>query len=143
MTSNKTTCVIDSIVAKQDSAFIIYEDNDFISFLDKHPLFIGHCLLAPKEHFTTLYDLPQSLITNYFSLAQTIDKAIEIAMDAEGSFMAINNTVSQSIAHLHLHIVPRNKGDGLKGFFWPRTKYLSEQHSLETQEKIIQALSQR
>ncbi len=132
--------MIDLIVNKIESAFIIFEDELFIAFLDKHPLFIGHTLLAPKNHYQTLYDLPDELLQPLFSLTKKIGKAVEIAMEAKGSFIAINNTISQSIPHLHIHIVPRNKQDGLKGFFWPRTHYQNEAQVLETRDKIIETL---
>lgn len=132
--SNK--CVIDLIIAKKEKAYIIYENEQFIAFLDHHPLFPGHTLLAPKNHFKTLYDLPDSLISPLFILTKKIGVAVEKATEAAGSFIAMNNTISQSIPHLHVHIIPRNKQDGLKGFFWPRTKYQNEEQALEIQEKI-------
>ncbi|KTC91085.1 HIT family protein [Fluoribacter dumoffii] len=134
-------CVIDLIVAKKESAFIVFEDEDFIAFLDSRPLFPGHTLLAPKQHIKTLYDVPDSLVSPLFTLTQKIGKAIEKAMGAAGSFIAMNNTVSQSIPHLHIHIVPRNRHDGLKGFFWPRTHYKDEQHMHEVQEQIKHQLA--
>jgi histidine triad (HIT) family protein len=133
-------CTIDLIVERIEQAFIVFEDEYFIAFLDNHPLFLGHTLLAPKEHYQTLYDLPNTLIQPLFLLTQRIGRAIEQAMEAEGSFIAINNTISQSIAHLHVHLVPRNKQDGLKGFFWPRTRYENEIQMLEVQQKITNLL---
>ncbi len=133
-------CIIDSIVKKNEKAFIIYEDEHFISFLDIHPLFVGHTLLAPKEHYKTLYDLPHTLVSPFFLLTQRIGQAVERSMNASGSFIAINNKISQSIPHLHVHIVPRNKQDGLKGFFWPRTKYDNDEHMLAIQTKISNEL---
>ncbi len=135
-------CIIDLIGEKKETAYIIYEDDFFIAFLDIRPLFIGHTLLAPKAHYKTFYDLPPSLISPLFLLAQSIGRAVEQAMDAEGSFIAMNNTVSQSVEHLHIHIVPRNKGDGLKGFFWPRTKYANDKQLIETRDKIKAKLNQ-
>jgi histidine triad (HIT) family protein len=131
-----TPCVIDSIIAAKAEACIIFQDNDFIAFLDHRPLFPGHTLLAPKTHVKTLTDLNDELIPPLFLLGKKIAQAVQIAMKAQGIFIAMNNVVSQSIPHLHVHIVPRNKGDGLKGFFWPRQKYRDAQHMLETQEKI-------
>ncbi|MFW2539121.1 HIT family protein [Legionella sp. ST3F1] len=130
------TCIIDLIIAKKEKAYIVYENEQFIAFLDHRPLFPGHTLLAPKNHFKTLYDLPDSLISPLFMLTKKIGVAVEKATEAAGSFIAMNNTISQSIPHLHVHIVPRNKQDGLKGFFWPRTKYQNEEHMLAVQEKI-------
>lgn len=136
-------CIIDLIVEQKEPASIIYEDHSFIAFLDIHPVFIGHTLIAPKEHYPTLYDLPKNLIAPMFSLAQTVGKAVELAMEASGSFIAMNNTISQSIPHLHIHIVPRNKNDGLKGFFWPRTQYSSINHMHEVKNKIKDQLINR
>ncbi|WED42157.1 HIT family protein [Legionella cardiaca] len=133
---SEKSCIIDSIVKKEEKAYIVFENKQFIAFLDHRPLFPGHTLLAPKEHFQTLYDLPTVMVAPFFQLVQSIGRAVELAMKAQGSFIAMNNIVSQSIPHLHAHIVPRNKGDGLKGFFWPRTKYQNEEHMLEIQEKI-------
>ncbi|HRD70194.1 MAG TPA: HIT family protein [Legionella sp.] len=133
-------CIIDLIVIKNEKAYIVFEDEHFIAFLDHHPLFHGHTLLAPKQHFTTLYDLPAHLVPPMFLLTQKLGRAVEKAMRAEGSFIAMNNTVSQSVPHLHAHIVPRNKRDGLKGFFWPRTRYSDEFQMCEVQEKIKEEL---
>ncbi|MCL9684479.1 HIT family protein [Legionella maioricensis] len=129
-------CIIDLIAAKKEKAHIVFEDQLFIAFLDHRPLFPGHTLLAPKNHYKTLYDLPDSMVGSFFILTKKIGTAVEKAMQATGSFIALNNIVSQSIPHLHVHIVPRNKHDGLKGFFWPRTSYQDEKHKLEVQEKI-------
>lgn len=115
--SSTERCIIDLIVKKQEKAYIVFEDEQFIAFLDFRPLFPGHTLLSPKEHFQTLYDLPAQLTARFCGLIQLMGKAVEQAMGARGSFIAMNNKVSQSIPHLHAHIVPRNKGDGLKGFF--------------------------
>lgn len=133
-------CIIDQIIAKELKAYVVFEDDNFIAFLDHHPIFPGHTLLSPKVHYETIYDLPENLVKPLFTLTQKIGKAVELAMDAQGSFIAMNNIVSQSIAHLHIHIVPRNKGDGLKGFFWPRTRYQDDAHFFQTQQKIIQTL---
>lgn len=123
-------CIVCDIIQGKQKAHIIYEDNNFISFLDIHPLFLGHSLLAPKQHIETFYQLPQELGNELISKMQLIGTAITRMMNAQGSFIAMNNVVSQSIAHLHIHIVPRNKGDGLKGFFWPRMRYKSEEEAI-------------
>lgn len=130
------TCLFCQIAKGKEKATVVFEDKRFIAFLDKRPLFPGHCLLMPKRHFTTLYDLPQSLIKPLFTLTQKIGEAIENAMQAEGSFIAINNQVSQSVPHLHIHIVPRKFKDGLKGFFWPRQNYQDEEHARQIQAAI-------
>ncbi|KTD13612.1 Histidine triad (HIT) protein [Legionella gratiana] len=129
-------CIFDLIVAKKEQAFFVFEDESFIAFLDSRPLFPGHTLLVPKAHIKTLYELPDTKVSSLFLLTKRIGRAVEKAMDAAGSFIAMNNTISQSVPHLHVHIVPRNKQDGLKGFFWPRTHYENEVHVREVQEKI-------
>ncbi len=101
----------------------MFEDDSSLAFLDHRPLFPGHCLLIPKAHIETLADLPVAGIAPLFSNAQLLAKAVEEGLGAEGSFVAINNRVSQSVPHLHIHVVPRRKKDGLRGFFWPRGKY--------------------
>jgi len=136
------TCVFCQIAEGVEKSFVVYEDEHVISFLDKRPLFFGHCLLIPKKHIPTFYDLPSSLIKPFFSSAQKIGKAVEEAMTAEGSFIAMNNVISQSVPHFHIHIVPRNYKDGLKGFFWPRQQYSSEEHLREVQSKIKNLLPQ-
>ncbi len=129
-------CLICEIVKGDEKSFKIFEDDDFIAFLDIRPLFPGHCLMAPKQHVENIYSLSPDKGNNFLSAIQTIGNAITRGMASEGTFIAINNNVSQSIPHLHIHIVPRNKGDGLKGFFWPRNKYESLDQIRETQEKI-------
>ncbi len=141
MLDTDSRCIIDLIVEKVEPASIVFENADFIAFLDHHPLFPGHTLLSPKKHIKTVYELPETLIPPFFTLMQRIGKAVEKGMQASGTFIAINNKISQSIPHLHVHIVPRNKGDGLKGFFWPRTRYQNQEHVSHTQEKIKLHLS--
>lgn len=136
-------CKFCAIVNNELEKFSVFENKDFIAFLDVRPLFLGHCLFAPKLHIQTLYDLPDSLVESYFINVKKMGKAVEKAMNAEGSFIAINNIVSQSVPHLHTHIVPRNKGDGLKGFFWPRTSYASPEEMHEIQERIKRAFIQQ
>ena len=97
-----------------------------MAFLDHRPLFPGHTLLVPREHSETLGDLPPAQVGPLFKNAQLLSRVVQAAMEAEGTFVAMNNRVSQSVPHLHVHVVPRRRGDGLKGFFWPRTKYASE-----------------
>lgn len=116
-------CPFCLIIHKQKSAAILYEDKHVIIILDHRPLFYGHALLIPKQHYETLADLPDSLTSLFFIKLQQIDRVVKKAMQAQGTFVAINNTVSQSVPHLHVHIVPRTKKDGLKGFFWPRCLY--------------------
>jgi histidine triad (HIT) family protein len=111
-----------------------------MAFLDHRPLFPGHTLLVPRQHVETLGDLPVKLVAPYFEAAQLLSLAIESAMEAEGTFVAMNNRVSQSVPHLHVHVVPRRRKDGLKGFFWPRTKYKNDEEMQDIKRKIAAAL---
>ena len=119
-------CLFCSIVAGEAPASIVAEDEHTVAFLDVRPLFHGHVLLVPRTHVVTLPDLPAELLTPLFTRAQALCRAMEVAMDAKGTFVAMNNVVSQSVPHLHVHVVPRRPKDGLRGFFWPRTKYADE-----------------
>ena len=134
-------CLFCGIVNAEVSASIVFEDEISIAFLDHRPLFPGHCLLVPKEHFETLADLPGELVGPFFQNAQLMARAVEIALEAEGSFVAMNNRVSQSVPHLHVHVVPRRRKDGLKGFFWPRTKYGDQAQMLAVQKLIQTAIA--
>jgi histidine triad (HIT) family protein len=122
--------------------YVVFEDELSIAFLDYRPLFIGHTLLIPKAHYETLVDLPAASVGPFFTNVQLLASAIEKAMEAEGSFVAINNRVSQSVPHLHVHIVPRRKKDGLRGFFWPRQAHPSEEQMLQAQAAIRSALAE-
>ncbi len=126
----------------ESQSVIVFEDSISLAFLDYRPLFPGHTLLIPKDHYETLADLPANLIGPFFGNAQRLASAVERAMQAEGTFVAINNRVSQSVPHLHVHIVPRKKGDGLRGFFWPRQKYRDEEQMRTVQSAIVDSLSQ-
>jgi len=137
------SCLFCKIAHRESEASIVFEDEVCLAVLDHRPLLLGHCLLMPKQHVETLSDLPDDLIAPFFRAAQYLAGAVEAAMEAEGTFVAMNNKVSQSVPHLHLHIVPRRKGDGLKGFFWPRTKYQSDGHMQEVAEKIRAKLRPR
>ena len=105
---------------------MVYNDGESVAFLDKHPLFPGHVLLCPREHYETVADLPLELTGPIMAATQLLAKAVQAAVNAEGTFIAINNRVSQTVPHLHIHIVPRKRRDGLKGFFWPRQQYKDE-----------------
>ena len=133
-------CLFCRIVSGEVPATIVYEDDDAIAFLDHRPLFPGHSLLVPRAHVETLGDLPIELVAPFFEAAQLLARAVELAMEAEGTFVAMNNRVSQSVPHLHVHVVPRRRKDGLKGFFWPRTKYKSDEEMEEVKKKITAAL---
>ena len=116
-------CIFCEIAARNLAAHLVYEDANSVAFLDSHPLFPGHVLLCPREHYVTLLELPVDLTGPIFATTQLLARAVENAVDAEGTFIAINNRVSQTVPHLHIHIVPRRRRDGLKGFFWPRQHY--------------------
>jgi len=134
-------CDFCDIVSGKTSAYIVLEDEPSLAFLDNRPLFPGHCLLIPRKHIPTLVELDSTLIEKLFLNVKRLTQAVELAMQAEGTFVALNNKVSQSVPHLHIHIVPRRKKDGLKGFFWPRAKYRDDEHMKEVQSKIREALS--
>ena len=118
-----TGCVFCAIVAGEHEAAVVLETEDFVAFLDQRPVFKGHVLLVTRAHLGTLTDLPANLRDGFLAAAQRLAAAVVDALGAQGSFVAVNNTVSQSVPHLHLHVVPRTRGDGLRGFFWPRTTY--------------------
>ena len=133
-------CLFCRIVSGELAATIVYEDDHSVAFLDHRPLFPGHTLLVPREHVETLGELSPKLIEPYFETVQLLSRAVESGMEAEGTFVAMNNRVSQSVPHLHVHVVPRRKKDGLKGFFWPRTKYKGDEEMEEAKKKIAAAL---
>jgi len=134
-------CLFCGIVSDEVNATIVFQDDISLAFLDHRPLFPGHCLLVPREHFETLSDLPQELIGPFFENVQLVTRAVELALEEEGSFVAMNNRVSQSVPHLHVHIVPRRKKDGLKGFFWPRSKYVSAPEMAAVKQTIQKAIA--
>ncbi|MDP8936564.1 MAG: HIT family protein [Actinomycetota bacterium] len=119
-------CLFCRIVSGNADAAVVLEDEDTIAFLDHRPLFPGHCLLVPRAHHQTLADLPPDLVGPLFEAAQRLARAVEAAMEADGTFVALNNRVSQSVPHLHVHVVPRRRKDGLRGFFWPRHPYATD-----------------
>lgn len=135
------SCLFCRIVSGEVPATIVYEDDNSVAFLDHRPLFHGHTLLVPRVHVDTLGDLPVSLVGPFFKTAQLLSRAIEPAMDAQGTFVAMNNRVSQSVPHLHVHVVPRRKKDGLKGFFWPRTKYENDDEMLAVKKLLVAELA--
>ena len=119
-------CVFCAIAAGDVAADLVLETDDMVAFLDRRPVFKGHTLLVPRRHVVTLPDLPAALRDPFLAAGQRLAAAMVEGLGAEGSFVAMNNTVSQSVPHLHLHVVPRTKGDGLRGFFWPRHKYADD-----------------
>jgi histidine triad (HIT) family protein len=134
------TCIFCNIARGQIESHVVFRDEHSVAFLDSKPLFPGHCLLIPVAHYETLSDLSKDQVGPLFANARLIATAVEKAMSADGSFVAINNRVSQSIQHLHIHIVPRKENDGLRGFFWPRRKYANPEAMQEVQRAIENAI---
>lgn len=115
--------VVCQIVRDEIAAEVVHRDEQVVAFLDHHPVFKGHVLVAPVRHVDTMLELPPELMVPLLTTAQRVARALGAALGAQGTFVAVNNVVSQSVPHLHVHVVPRSKGDGLRGFFWPRTRY--------------------
>jgi histidine triad (HIT) family protein len=134
-------CVFCRIVAGELPAEVVLDEPDLVAFLDQRPVFKGHVLLVPREHVVTLPDLPAGLRDGFLEAAQRLATAVVDGLGAQGSFVAMNNTVSQSVPHLHLHVVPRTKGDGLRGFFWPRTRYADDAERATYGERLREALA--
>jgi histidine triad (HIT) family protein len=120
-------CPFCAILDGSEVSWIVYEDDRVVAFLDRRPLFPGHTLVIPRRHVVTMGELPSEDVLPLMRVVQAASRAMESALAAEGSFVAVNNRVSQSVPHLHIHVVPRSKGDGLRGFFWPRTHYVSDE----------------
>jgi histidine triad (HIT) family protein len=140
VSKNDPDCRFCRIVAGDESAHVVLEDEVSIGFLDNRPLFPGHTLLIPRDHHETLADLPDHLVGPIFASAQRLSVAVPSAMQKPGSFVALNNVVSQSVPHLHVHVVPRVQKDGLRGFFWPRSKYESEAQMRDVAARVRKAL---
>lgn len=134
-------CVFCRIVAGETDAFRVYEDESAIVFLDHTPMFAGHCLVCPKQHYETLMDVPAGTAGALMAVTQLIARAVELGLKAEGSLIAVNNRISQSVPHVHVHVIPRRRGDGLKGFFWPRRPYRDRSQAMETQMAIQSAVT--
>ena len=134
-------CVFCQIAAGQLPAHVVLADDLVVAFLDARPLFKGHVLVITREHYPTLADLPAELTGPLFSRVRQVSAALPAALGAQGTFVALNNVVSQSVPHLHVHVVPRTRGDGLRGFFWPRQKYASEAEAASYARRIAAALS--
>jgi len=130
------SCLFCAIAGGETPAHVVWSDEDFVAFLDHRPLFAGHTLLVPREHVVTLWDAPDELASALAVATKRLSVAVRGAMGAEGIFNAVNNVVSQSVPHLHVHIVPRRRKDGLRGFFWPRTKYSSDEEASEVAARI-------
>ncbi|MEU4715470.1 HIT family protein [Micromonospora purpureochromogenes] len=134
-------CVFCGIVAGEVPAFRVADEPDGVAFLDTRPVFKGHVLVVPRTHLISLSDLPADALTGYFRLVQRLSVAVETGLGAGGTFVAMNNKVSQSVPHLHTHVVPRTKGDGLRGFFWPRTRYADDAEAQGYADHVAAALS--
>jgi histidine triad (HIT) family protein len=134
-------CVFCEIVSGAKEAPIVHQDGLTIAFLDHRPLFPGHVLLVPRAHHELLADLPSDDVGPLFQNARLLSLAVPAALEAEGSFLAVNNGVSQSVPHVHVHVIPRRKGDGLKGFFWPRVSYRDAAHLEDVRSRIERAVA--
>jgi histidine triad (HIT) family protein len=132
----KGPCTFCSILAGELPAHVVLDDDVVLAFLDVRPVFPGHVLVVPRHHVETLADLPVAEVGPYFERVQRLSTAVRDGTGAKGSFVAMNNKVSQSVPHLHTHVVPRTKGDGLKGFFWPRTPYRDDDHAAQVAAAI-------
>ncbi len=130
------SCTFCRIVAGELESCTVFEDETSVAFLDRRPLFHGHTLLVPRAHYETLIELPAELVGPIFANARLLARALERGLRAEGSFVALNNRISQSVPHLHVHVVPRRRKDGLRGFFWPRTEYESDEQMREVAETL-------
>ena len=135
-------CVFCAIVRGEAQSYPVFEGESSLAFLDLRPLFPGHCLLVPREHYHTLADLPAGVVAAVFADVRLVALGVERALEAEGTFVAINNRVSQSVPHLHVHIVPRRRKDGLRGFFWPRRRYPDEDAIRAVQARLRSAIGQ-
>jgi len=136
-----TDCKFCAIARGEVGARMVLEGERTLAFLDHRPLFPGHVLVIPRAHHETMQDLPGDLLADLFADARLLAGAVEDALGAEGSFVAVNNRVSQSVPHMHVHVVPRRRKDGLRGFFWPRNTYRDESHAAEVQEKLRAAVA--
>jgi histidine triad (HIT) family protein len=130
-----------AIVAGDTAATRVLEDDRFVAFLDVRPLFPGHTLVVPRAHIEALTDLPGADVGPLFERVQRLAGAMEAGLGSQGSFVAVNNRVSQSVPHLHVHVVPRTKGDGLRGFFWPRQRYGSDEEAEAVADRLRSALA--
>jgi histidine triad (HIT) family protein len=133
-------CVFGRIVAGELPAHMVLDDEDVVAFLDARPVFKGHVLVVPRRHYVTLAGLPAGEVGPLFQRVRLLSVAVPAALGAEGSFVAMNNIVSQSVPHVHVHVVPRTKGDGLRGFFWPRQRYASEDEAADYARRIRDAV---
>src|SRR5712692_3988189 len=141
MSAAPPTCLFCQIARGQTPAARVLETETVIAFLDHRPLFPGHCLVVPREHVETLGELPHHLTAPLFETVSRLARAVETALAAYGSFVSVNNCVSHSVPHLHAHVVPRRRGDGLRGFFWPRGRYASAEEIEETRRRLAETVA--
>jgi histidine triad (HIT) family protein len=134
-------CVFDAIASGERPAEIVLADEVAVAFLDARPVFKGHVLVIPRVHYETLADLPAGLVGPLFTRVQRVSAALPAALGAQGTFVAMNNVVSQSVPHVHAHVVPRTRGDGLRGFFWPRQRYADDAEAAAYAQRIRDALA--
>lgn len=134
-------CVFCRIMAGEVPAHMVLEDDEFVAFLDARPVFKGHVLVVPRGDYVTLADLPVPAVGPLFERVRLVSIALPAALGAQGTFVALNNIVSQSVPHLHVHVVPRNRKDGLRGFFWPRQRYASEEEAAGYARRISGAIA--
>jgi histidine triad (HIT) family protein len=133
-------CLFCRIARGEERGARVFESGSVVAFLDHRPLFLGHCLVIPREHVETIGDLPAALTAPLWDAVRGLARAVEGALGADGSFVAVNNRVSQSVPHLHVHVVPRRRGDGLRGFFWPRQRYDDAAEMEEYRARLARAL---
>jgi histidine triad (HIT) family protein len=139
--SRSPDCAFCAIVAGESEAHVVFEDDVSLAFLDTRPLFPGHTLLVPRDHYEAIWNLPEKLVGPLFLNARLLATAVREAMGSEGAFVAANNIVSQSVPHFHIHVVPRNRKDGLRGFFWPRRKYEDPEEAAAAAEAVRAAVA--
>lgn len=141
MRQGSTDCTFCRVVRGEAPSHIVFEDDVSVGFLDHRPLFPGHCLLVPRQHVVLLHELPGDQVGPLFANVQVLARVMETGLGAEGSFVAVNNRVSQSVPHLHVHVVPRRRQDGLRGFFWPRQHYASDAEMASVQTRLRDAIA--
>jgi histidine triad (HIT) family protein len=135
------SCPFCAIVAGREPAHLVLDEDGAVAFLDRRPVFPGHTLVVPRDHVETLPDLPPDELGGFFAQVQRVARVMEDGLGAAGTFVAANNRISQSVPHLHFHVVPRNPKDGLRGFFWPRTRYPDEDAAAEVAARLRRALA--
>jgi histidine triad (HIT) family protein len=139
--SPRSSCTFCRIIDANLEGHVVLDEPHAVAFLDHRPLFPGHVLVCPRDHVETLPELPDDQLGPFFATVRRIAAVMPETLGSEGTFVANNNVVSQSVPHLHVHVVPRTKGDGMRGFFWPRQGYRDDAHEREVAERLRQALA--